>query len=79
MPRSRLRVMLCAPAGSVIASAGLVLAGTFAALGTLPTVAFAEIGFAVRRRTSHTASPRLFPPLPASSRLSLRPRHPRPN
>ena len=27
--------------------AGLVLAGTFAALGTLPVVAFAEIGFAV--------------------------------
>ncbi|WP_369032048.1 MULTISPECIES: MMPL family transporter [Streptomyces] len=33
--------------GSVITSAGLVLAGTFAALGTLPMVAFAEIGFAV--------------------------------
>ncbi|MGW1717319.1 MMPL family transporter [Streptomyces sp. NPDC002156] len=33
--------------GAVITSAGLVLAGTFAALGTLPMVAFAEIGFAV--------------------------------
>jgi putative drug exporter of the RND superfamily len=33
--------------GGVITSAGLVLAGTFAALGTLPLVAFAEIGFAV--------------------------------
>jgi RND superfamily putative drug exporter len=31
----------------VITSAGLVLAGTFAALATLPLVAFAEIGFAV--------------------------------
>ena len=31
----------------MITSAGLVLAGTFAALGTLPLVAFAEIGFAV--------------------------------
>jgi RND superfamily putative drug exporter len=33
--------------GGVITSAGVVLAGTFAALGTLPLVAFAEIGFAV--------------------------------
>ncbi|WP_245769264.1 MMPL family transporter [Streptomyces indicus] len=33
--------------GAVITSAGLVLAGTFAALATLPMVAFAEIGFAV--------------------------------
>ncbi|WP_394435567.1 MMPL family transporter [Streptomyces sp. SGAir0957] len=33
--------------GAVITSAGLVLAGTFLALGTLPMVAFAEIGFAV--------------------------------
>ncbi|KHL15711.1 RND superfamily putative drug exporter [Mumia flava] len=33
--------------GGVITSAGLVLAGTFLALGTLPLVAFAEIGFAV--------------------------------
>ena len=31
----------------MITSAGLVLAGTFAALATLPLVAFAEIGFAV--------------------------------
>jgi RND superfamily putative drug exporter len=31
----------------VITSAGLVLAGTFAVLGTLPVVGFAEIGFAV--------------------------------
>src|SRR5204863_3663771 len=36
-----------AATGGVITSAGLVLAGTFAALGTLPLVAFAEIGFAV--------------------------------
>ena len=33
--------------GGVITSAGLVLAGTFAALATLPVVAFAEIGMAV--------------------------------
>jgi len=33
--------------GGVITSAGLVLAATFAALATLPLVAFAEIGFAV--------------------------------
>jgi RND superfamily putative drug exporter len=33
--------------GGVITSAGLVLAGTFAVLGTLPIVAFAEIGLAV--------------------------------
>jgi RND superfamily putative drug exporter len=31
----------------VITSAGLVLAGTFAVLGTLPLVEFTEIGFAV--------------------------------
>ncbi|MET0496023.1 MAG: MMPL family transporter, partial [Actinoplanes sp.] len=36
-----------AATGGVITSAGLVLAGTFAALGSLPLVAFAEIGFAV--------------------------------
>jgi RND superfamily putative drug exporter len=36
-----------AATGGVITSAGLVLAGTFAVLGTLPLVAFAEIGFAV--------------------------------
>ncbi|MER6236662.1 MMPL family transporter [Streptomyces clavifer] len=36
-----------ATTGAVITSAGLVLAGTFAVLGTLPVVAFAEIGFAV--------------------------------
>ena len=36
-----------AATGAVITSAGLVLAGTFAALGTLPMVAFAEIGFTV--------------------------------
>ncbi|MEU8628093.1 MMPL family transporter [Streptomyces sp. NPDC048669] len=36
-----------AATGAVITSAGLVLAGTFAALGTLPVVVFAEIGFAV--------------------------------
>src|SRR5262249_26633853 len=33
--------------GGVITSAGAVLAGTFAMLGTLPMVMFAEIGFAV--------------------------------
>jgi RND superfamily putative drug exporter len=33
--------------GGVITSAGLVLAGTFAVLGTLPLTGFAEIGFAV--------------------------------
>jgi RND superfamily putative drug exporter len=36
-----------AATGGVITSAGLVLAGTFAVLGTLPVVGFAEIGFAV--------------------------------
>ena len=33
--------------GGVITSAGIVLAGTFAALGTLPLVFITEIGFAV--------------------------------
>ncbi len=33
--------------GGVITSAGLVLAGTFSVLATLPVVVFAEIGFAV--------------------------------
>ncbi|MBU2664335.1 MMPL family transporter [Actinoplanes bogorensis] len=33
--------------GGVITSAGIVLAGTFAALASLPLVAFVEIGFAV--------------------------------
>jgi putative drug exporter of the RND superfamily len=36
-----------ASTGGVITSAGLVLAGTFAVLGTLPLVEFTEIGFAV--------------------------------
>jgi RND superfamily putative drug exporter len=36
-----------AATGGVITSAGLVLAGTFAVLGTLPVVTFAEIGIAV--------------------------------
>ncbi|GGO82258.1 MMPL family transporter [Wenjunlia tyrosinilytica] len=36
-----------AATGGVISSAGLVLAGTFAALATLPIVAFTELGFAV--------------------------------
>ena len=36
-----------AATGGVITSAGLVLAGTFAVLGTLPVVSFAEIGVAV--------------------------------
>jgi RND superfamily putative drug exporter len=33
--------------GGVITSAGLVLAGTFASLATLPFVSFAEIGIAI--------------------------------
>ncbi|MER8187697.1 MMPL family transporter [Kitasatospora sp. NPDC094015] len=36
-----------AATGGVITSAGLILASTFAVLGTLPVVGFAEIGFAV--------------------------------
>ena len=36
-----------AATGGVITSAGLVLAGTFAMLGTLPLVTFTEIGFTV--------------------------------
>ncbi|MFD9793070.1 MMPL family transporter [Streptomyces sp. NPDC059070] len=40
-------VTALAATGAVITSAGLVLAGTFAVLGTLPMTAFAEIGFAV--------------------------------
>ena len=36
-----------AATGGVITSAGLVLAGTFAVLGTLPLTGFAEIGFTV--------------------------------
>ncbi|MDI2127650.1 MMPL family transporter [Yinghuangia seranimata] len=36
-----------AATGGVITSAGLILASTFAVLGTLPAVGFAEIGFAV--------------------------------
>ncbi|GAA5199013.1 MMPL family transporter [Rugosimonospora acidiphila] len=36
-----------AATGGVITSAGLVLAGTFSVLATLPLVTFAEIGFAV--------------------------------
>jgi RND superfamily putative drug exporter len=36
-----------AATGGVITAAGLVLAGTFAVLGTLPLVQFTEIGFAV--------------------------------
>ncbi|WP_240929365.1 MMPL family transporter [Streptomyces coryli] len=36
-----------AATGGVITSAGLVLAGTFAAFATIPMVSFAEIGFAV--------------------------------
>jgi RND superfamily putative drug exporter len=39
--------MALAASGGVITSAGLVLAGTFAVLATLPVVAFAEICFAV--------------------------------
>lgn len=36
-----------AATGGAITSAGLVLAGTFAVLATLPVVSFAEMGFAV--------------------------------
>ncbi|HJW60427.1 MAG TPA: MMPL family transporter, partial [Actinomycetota bacterium] len=36
-----------AATGGVITSAGIVLAGTFAALGTLPLVFITELGFAV--------------------------------
>jgi RND superfamily putative drug exporter len=36
-----------AATGGVITSAGLLLAGTFAVLATMPVVAFAEIGIAV--------------------------------
>ena len=36
-----------AATGGVITSAGIVLAGTFAALGALPLVFVTEIGFAV--------------------------------
>ena len=36
-----------AATGGVITSAGLVLAGTFATLGTLPLVILTEIGFTV--------------------------------
>ena len=59
-----------AATGGVITSAGLVLAGTFAVLGTMPMVAFAEIGVrgGARRparhahrplRARHRAQPRL--------------------
>jgi len=40
-------LLALAATGGVITSAGLVLAGTFAVLGTLPVVTFAEIGIAV--------------------------------
>jgi RND superfamily putative drug exporter len=43
----RAALVALAATGGVITSAGLVLAGTFAVLATLPLVAFAEIGFAV--------------------------------
>lgn len=43
----RAAVIGLAATGGVITSAGLVLAGTFAVLATLPLTAFAEIGFAV--------------------------------
>ena len=36
-----------AATGGVITSAGMILAGTFGVLGTLPVVGFAEIGFTV--------------------------------
>ncbi|QCX75236.1 Membrane protein YdfJ [Streptomyces sp. YIM 121038] len=40
-------VTALAATGAVITSAGLVLAGTFAVLGTIPMVAFVEVGFSV--------------------------------
>ena len=43
----RATLVALAATGGVITSAGLVLAGTFLVLATLPLVAFAEIGFAV--------------------------------
>ncbi len=43
----RATLVALAATGGVITSAGLVLAGTFAVLATLPLTAFAEIGFAV--------------------------------
>ncbi len=43
----RAAAIALAATGGVITSAGLVLAGTFAVLATLPLTAFAEIGFAV--------------------------------
>ncbi|WP_255610051.1 MMPL family transporter [Micromonospora sp. PLK6-60] len=45
-PRHGARTGLSAT-GGVITSAGLVLAGTFAALGSLPLVFAAQLGFAV--------------------------------
>jgi len=43
----RAALIALAATGGVITSAGLVLAGTFTVLATLPLTAFAEIGFAV--------------------------------
>ena len=43
----RATLIALAATGGVITSAGLVLAGTFSVLATLPLVGFAEIGFAV--------------------------------
>jgi putative drug exporter of the RND superfamily len=43
----RATLVALAATGGVITSAGLVLAGTFSVLATLPLTAFAEIGFAV--------------------------------
>jgi RND superfamily putative drug exporter len=47
MGTRRATLVALAATGGVITAAGLVLAGTFAALATLPLTAFAEIGFAV--------------------------------
>ena len=44
---TRIVILALAATGGVITSAGLVLAGTFSVLATLPLVSFAEIGFAV--------------------------------
>jgi len=45
-----------AATGGVITSAGLVLAGTFAMLGTLPLVEFTEIGWRSRSACCSTRS-----------------------
>jgi RND superfamily putative drug exporter len=46
-PTKRATLTGLAVTGGVITSAGVVLAATFSALGVLPLVPFAELGFAV--------------------------------